>query len=234
MSLLKTETANNAATPFEDDEPVAAPAATSAAPAASAQVAVTQKPAGTLAIAAMPNALEPLRNALRVEYNTLESIIANQGNFMSRETKKSLGDEITFELLSFQDSFVVSPGDDKAPQDVVRYSDDGLTCSDGTSVQEHLHWLKTNGYPKAAVKPRVVVVGAVLTTSKASDLVGTLVQLDLSPASRVHWMRYMANSAFMVRAGKHTAEQLTKVKATAETAVNGTNTYTLAKFSVAV
>lgn len=233
MSLLKTETANNTATPFEDDETVAAPA-TASVEAPAAQVAVASKPAGTLAIAAMPNALEPLRNALRVEYNTLESIIANQGNFMSRETKKSLGDEITFELLSFQDSFVVSPGDDKAPQDVVRYSDDGLTCSDGTSVQEHLHWLKTNGYPKAAVKSRVVVVGAVLTTSKASDLVGTLVQLDLSPVSRTHWMRYMANSAFMVRAGKYTAEQLTKVKAVAETAVNGTNTFTFSRFSVAV
>lgn len=236
MSLLKTEVNTSAAFEADDEMPTTAtaqaPAANTAAPAAT-QVAVQTKPAGAVAVAALPNVLEPLRNALRVEYNTLESIIANQGNFMSRETKKSLGDEIVFELLSFQDSFVVSPGDDKAPQEVVRYSDDGLTCSDGTSVQEHLHWLKTNGYPKASVKPRVVVVGAVEKTSKPSDLVGTLVQLDLSPVSRVHWNRYMANSAFMVRSGRYTADQLVKVKANAETAVNGTNSFTLAKFSVA-
>lgn len=232
MSLLNTENKTTAA--FEDDTDEGAGATTQAAtsiPTAAAVPAVpTAKP---LAIAAIHNPLDVLKNALRVEYNTLESIIANQGNFMSRETKKSLGDEIVFELLSFQDSFVVSPSDDKAPSEVMRYSDDGLTCSDGTSVQEHLHWLKTNGYPKAALKQRTVVVGAIEKTAKAGDFVGTLVQLDLSPASRVHWNRYMANAAFMVRAGRYTAEQLLKVKATTETAVNGTNTYTLARFAVA-
>lgn len=233
MSLLNTENSTSAA--FETDDETLQPATTPVSQAAAAvpQTAAAVQTAKPLAIAALHNPLDVLKNALRVEYNTLESVIANQGNFMSRETKKSLGDEIVFELLSFQDSYVVSPGDDKAPADVLRYSDDGLTCSDGTSVAEHLHWLKTNNYPKAALKQRTVVVGAIEKTSKASDFVGTLVQLDLSPASRVHWNRYMANAAFMVRSGRYTAAQLVKVKANAETAVNGTNTFTLAKFSVA-
>lgn len=238
MSLLKTETtnANNSASLFEDDDTMTTTdTTTTPTPAATAlQVAQpVQTAVGLPQARPLPNVLEPLKNAMRVEYNTLESVIANQGNFMSRETKKSMGDEVTFELLSFQDSYVVSPGDDKAPAECVKYSDDGLTCSDGTAVAEHLHWLKTNGYPKASVKPRVVLVGAIEKTAKPSDLLGTLVQFDLSPVSRTHWMRYMANSAFLVRGGRYTAEQLTHVKATAETAVNGTNTFTLSRFSVA-
>jgi len=246
MSLLKTE-ANKSATPsFEAEDDVMTNAAPNGEPQVESEPKSEPQTAApkTTAVAIPPqyalkermplvNVLSPLQNAMRVEYNTLESIIASQGNFKSRETNKSLGDEVVFEVLSFQDSFVVSPGDDKAPQDVVRYSDDGLTCSDGTSVQEHLHWLKTNGYPKASIKPRVVLVGAIESTSKASDLVGALVQFDLSPTSRVQWNRYMANSAFMVRAGKVTPDQLLRVRAVAESAMNGTNEFTLAKFFVA-
>lgn len=238
MSLLKTETTTGAS--FESDDEnagaavVATPAAATPAPAAALPVAVQKPTALAVAAPAALDVIGGLRNALRVEYNTLESVIANQGNFMSRETNKSMGDQVDFELLSHQDSFVVSPGDDKAPQDCVRYSDDGQTCSDGTSVQEHLNWLRTNGYPKASVKPRVVVVGAIVTTSKPSDLVGQLVQFDLSPMSRTMWNRFSANVAYGMKIGKYTAEQVTKIRANAETAVNGTNTYTLARFSVAV
>lgn len=232
MSLLNTENKTVSAS-FEDDDSLmanAVPAAETVQVAASVPAVPTAK---SLAIAALHNPLDVLKNALRVEYNTLESIIVTQGNFKSRETKKVLGDEVQFEVLSFQDSFVVSPNDDKAPTEVLRYSDDGLTCSDGTAVAEHIHWLKTNGYPKASLKQRTVVVGAIEKASKGADFVGTLVQFDLSPVSRVHWNRYMANAAFMVRAGRCTPEQLTKVKATAENAVNGTNDYTYSKFAVA-
>lgn len=233
MSLLQTEnkTVNNSAS-FEDDETTAAPvAATVTTPQA---VAVVQKQAVAIVPTAMPNVLEQFKNALRVEYNTLEAIITTNGNFVSRESKKVLGDTVTFELLSFQDSYVVSPNDDKAPDDVVRYSDDGLTCSDGTAVQEHLHWLRTSGYPKAALKQRVVVVGALMSTSKPVGMEGTLVQFDLSPISRTHWLRYTANSAYGLKIGKYTPDQLQKVVATAELATSGTNTFTFARFSVAV
>lgn len=241
MSLLQTENKTVSAS-FEDDDAtsaspsaLAAAAATVANAAAAATVAVQVAQPTQLAVhaATMVNVLEPFKNALRVEYNTLESVIATNGNFVARESKKVLGDTITFELLSFQDSYVVSPNDDKAPGEDVRYSDDGITCSDGTSVEEHLQYLRTNGWPKAALKNRVVVVGAVESTAKPSDLEGTLVQFDLSPASRVHWNRYTANAAFLVKKGKYTAEQLTKVRATAELATSGTNTYTMARFAVA-
>jgi len=247
MSLLATEnktvTATTAAFEADEDGVIATPAtvtapATGTAPAASTPIPTAQvltvPTGGALASPiGMVNPFDALKNALRVDFNTLEQVIPNQGSFMCRESKKILGDTITFEVLSHQDAWVVSPEDDKAPNEVVKYSDDAQTCSDGTAVQEHLVWLRTNGYPKAKLKQRVVVVVALMTTAKSKDMEGTLVQLDLSPANKTQWSRYVINSAFGVKIGKFTVEQSKIVKAECEIATSGTNTYTLAKFSVA-
>lgn len=244
MSLLNTEKTNANTAAFEADEDgvVAAPAVAAepvaAAPApaqAPAPVPTVQKGGALAAATGLVDVAGKFKNVLKVEYNTLEQVIPQQGNFVCRESKKVLGDQIDFELLSFQDSWVVSPEDDKAPKDIVRYSDDAITCSDGTPVEEHLHFLKTSGYPKARIKQRVVVVGAILATSKKVDMEGVLVQLDLSPANKTQWMRHTANLAFQVKIGKYTEDQAAKVRANAELATNPNNqTYTLAKFSVAV
>lgn len=246
MSLLSTEnTGTNAAFEADEDGVVSAPATAQTAAATPAQPAVPTPAAakvpavqgtGALAMAnGMVNIAGKFKDALRVDYNTLEQVIPNQGNFVCRESKKVLGDTLDFELLSFQDSYVVAPEDDKAPKDIVRYSDDGQMCSDGTPVAEHLHWLKTNGYPKARLKQRTVVVGAIMSTSKKVDMEGNLVQFDLSPANRTQWERHTANLAFKVKIGKYTEDQVSKVRATAELATNLVGqTYTLAKFDVAV
>lgn len=233
MSLLATETKSGATFEADEDGVVAAPTETVVQPTLEAQsTAIAQTQNRALATpTGLVNPFDELKNALKVDYNTLEQVIPNQGNWCCRESKSILGDTITFEVISHQDSWVVSPEDDKAPYEVVRYSDDGQMCSDGTAVQEHLVWLRTNGYPKAKMKQRVVVVAALLSTSKAKDMEGTLVQLDLSPSNRVQWSRYVVNSAFGVKLGKYTPEQTKLVKAECEIATNGSNTYTLAKFS---
>jgi len=237
MSLLATENKTNAT--FEADEDavidtqVSTTAQTSAPSAPPAQVPTVQSGGVLTSATGMMNVFAELKNALHVDYNTLEAVIPNQGSFLCRESKKVLGDTIVFEVLSHQDSYVVSPEDDGAPNEVVRYSDDGLTCSDGTPVPEHLVWLRANGYPKAKLKQRVVVVAALVTTAKSKDMEGTLVQLDLSPANRIQWNRYVFNAAFGVKIGKFTAEQAKRVKAECEIATSGTNTFTLSRFSVA-
>lgn len=237
MSLLKTENSTGAAFENDDDTgaPASAPASAGSASASSAPAGAALSTVGSRAVGAvgMSSPLDSLKNAMVVDFNTLEQVIPNQGNFVCRESKKILGDEITFEVMSWQDSYVVAPEDDKAPKEVVRYSSDGVMCSDGTPVAEHLHFLKTNGYPKARLKQRVVVVAALLTTSKKADMEGALVQFDLSPASRTQWLRYQANSAFAVKMGKFAPEQVLHVKANAELATQGSNTYTMAKFSTA-
>ena len=234
MSLLGTEKTGTtaASTPaFESDDHVGQATATAAATTAVA----TQQGGALGAVRPMTNPLGDLKNALTVDYNTLEQVIATNGNFMLRENDKVLGDEVLFEVLSHQDSWVVSPEDQKAPIDVVKFSNDGLMCTDGTSVQEHLNFLRTNGYPRAKLKQRAVVVGAILKASKAADKEGTLVQFDLSPASRIQWERFTANAAFQVKIGKFNADQVTKVKAIADIAKGpDSSTYTLAKFAVAV
>lgn len=236
MSLLKTAESNAT---FESDDVVtstktSAESATAmvAAPTSAPAVAATQSPAAG-ALAQARDAFDQFRNALPVEYNTLDQIIASNGNFVERETKTALGDTVHFDLLSFQDSFVVSPEDDNAPGEIVRYSNDGVVCSDGSDVKEHLYWLHQNGYPKARLKQRVVVVGAVTSAAKTDKFNGQLVQFDLSPASRTLWQRFAISAAYGLTTGRVTAAQVSKVKAEALLKSRGNDTYTVASFSTA-
>lgn len=234
MSLLKTETSTS--TPaFEADEdtvqaPVAAPA-----PAPAATPPAVQAPTSLAVKSEKADPLSELKDALTVEFNSLAALVMSNGNLLLREGKRSIGDSIQLELLSYQDSFVLAPQDDKAPVSVVRFSNDGITCSDGvTSVKEHLHWLQTNGYPKASLKARVIIVGAVEKCAKNPDLIGTLVQVDLSPASRAQWLRYHANATYKFQKGLATKEGLRHIVVQAEIATAGSNTYTLATFAAAI
>lgn len=242
MSLLNKETtaSANAAPAFEAEADTATTATTKVEvkadtkvkPAATTAVATTNHSATAVAIAQSMQAMTAFKDALHVDYNTLAQVIANQGNFIDRETKVVLGDTVFFELLSYQDSYVISPGSDDAPDDLVRYSDDGVTCSDGTDVQAHLAELKKD-WPKAAVKQRVVVVGAIESASKSDKLNGSLVQFDLSPASRTMWQRYLANAAYGLKLGKFTADSVKRIKATTEIKTKGNDSFTQASFDVA-
>lgn len=242
MSLLNKETAASAAAPaFEaegDNTAVTAPAAAKVEAKAATKtqpttaVATTNQSATAVAIAQSMQAMTAFKDVLPVDYNTLAQIIANQGNFIDRETKVVLGDTVFFELLSYQDSYVISPGSDDAPDDLVRYSDDGVTCSDGTDVQAHLAELKKD-WPKAAVKQRVVVVGAIESASKSDKLNGSLVQFDLSPASRTMWQRYLANAAYGLKLQRYTLDTVKRIKATTEIKTKGNDSFTQASFDVA-
>lgn len=226
--------ARQTSAPAPAEAPTASLPPAAAAPAAAAPVAalVAVVSGSALAIAEPAYAIsEGMKHSIVVDYNTFPQITATNGNFVERESKIALGDTITFELVSFQDSWVVSPGDDKAPNDLVRYSDDGVVCSDGTPVQEHLQFLKAGGYPKASLKQRSVVVGEVLSCSKVAKYNGELVQFDLSPMSRVQWQRYLANSVNSLRKGRKTAEQLKMITATTELCTSGVNIYTKAMFA---
>lgn len=179
---------------------------------------------------------EGLREAFPVEYNTLPQIICSNGNFVCREDKKNLGDTVVFELQSFQDSFVVSPNDDSAPTEVLRFSNDGVVCNDeeGTLVADHLNWLHENGYPNASLKQRAVVVGMIEATAKGTDMVDELVQFDLSPKSRVMWERFLSTTSFKLSKGKLTEDKVLRIKATTTIASSsGGNDFTQAKFDLA-
>jgi hypothetical protein len=235
MSLLKkTETTTPA---FEDGDSTTT-TATGTATATDDNVkssTLTETKTSAVAVANKVDlhVMNSYKDAMKVEYNTLDQIIATNGNFMDRESNTVLGDTVVFTLLSFQDSYVVSPNDDNAPDEVVRYSDDGIVCSDGTDVQAHLAFLKENGFPKASLKERAVVVAAVESAAKTDKFNGQLVQLDLSPSSRTMWKRYMANVAYGLSIGTVTADKVNRVKAETALKQKGTNTFTQVQFSTA-
>lgn len=203
-------------------------------PQASATPAVAKPTGAVSAFNPGDNPISMLKNALTVDYNTLSQIKATQGNLMERETNANMGDWMIADIMSWQDSFVITPGDDKAPKELVKFSNDGVTCNDGTSVTEALSDLRAAGWLKAKLNQRAVVVLAVHATAKESDkFAGTLMQLDLAPTSRTQWQRYCANTTFGLKLGKLSPEQVTKVKLTTRIAMNGINAYTVVDFSVA-
>lgn len=248
MSLLKnkpdfeTEDAGtataNAATTAEATTKTEAKVETKADPKVEAKAAtstaVAEKTSGALAAAKFDmRVMETFKDALPVEYNTLAQVVAQQGSLIDRETKTVLGDKVVFELLSYQDSFVVSPEDDDASDELVKYSNDGVICSEGTNVQDHLNFLKENGFPKARLKQRVVLVGAVESAAKSDKFNGSLVQLDLSPASRTQWIRFTANIAYGLKIGKFKPEQVSRISAETTLAQGkGNDTFTLVQFNV--
>ena len=230
MSLLKKTEVKTETPAFEAGDDTTKPASTTETKAGTA-IAEAKTSAIAVATKVDPRVMDQYKDAMKVEYNTLNQVIATNGNFVDRETKTVLGDTVVFTLLSFQDSFVVSPNDDNAADNIVRYSDDGITCSDGTDVKAHLAFLKENGFPKASLKQRAVVVAAIESAVKTDKFNGQLVQFDLSPSSRTMWKRYTANVAYALSIGTTTAEKASRVKAETVIQQSGTNTFTQVQFS---
>jgi len=178
------------------------------------------------------NAIKDLKDAYKVQYNSLAQITATQGNFGDRESNTNFGDRVVFELMSYQNQFVISPNDDKAPKDLVRYSDDGITCSDGTDVKEWLSELKGIGWNNARINQRYILVGALISADKTDKFNGSLMQIDLSPKSKDQFDRYILQSAYNIGKGLVTAEDAKILEMRTEIATNSNNQkYTLVKFS---
>jgi hypothetical protein len=231
LLLKKTETATPA---FEDGDSTTTTATATDDSVKSSALTETKTSAVAVANKVDLRVMDQYKDALSVDYNTLDQIIATNGNFVDRETKTVLGDTVVFTLLSFQDSYVVSPNSDEAPDELVKYSSDGVVCSDGTDVKSHLEFLKSSGFPKASLKQRVVVVAAIESAVKTDKFNSTLMQFDLSPASRTQWQRFTANVAYGLSVGKFKPEQISRVKAETVLQQKGTDTFTLVKFSTAV
>lgn len=226
--LKPVNTATTSAT-FEDqdDVAVAAPAATAVA------VARSLAPSAAAQFSSATDVISSLKNAMPVTFDMLIPLIATNGNVCKRSDKKPVGDQVIFELMSWQDSYTLTPGDDRAPKDLIRYSDDGVVCSDSTLVADHLAYMRSLGFAKAALKQRAVVVGSIISCSRTSELDDELVQFDLSPQSRASFLNYALGCVNKIRLGKLTSEQVTKIKATAEVVSMGGNPFTKLMFSAA-
>ena len=201
----------------------------------SREVAVPKTTAvGSTRSTKLVNVLEDLKDSLKVDYNTLPNLQINQGNWLLREGKKPLGDVVDFELLSYQDQWVISPGTDgDEAAEFVRYSNDGVTTSMGENCNDYVNQLHNADYPNAAMKQRCVLVLNLLAVSKKGNeaLLDTLYQVDLPPSSKSKFDAYRAQASFHVARGKKTADQAVVMKSSVSVVSKGNNSWSVADFT---
>jgi hypothetical protein len=217
----------------------AAHAATKPAEEAKSPGTAVAVPAGSQVARSAPmvNPLELLKDAFRVEWDTLRNLVITNGNVMDKQTGKALGDSIALEILSFQDQWVVSPGvDGDEAKEHVRYSDDGVTTTQGEDVKAHLQALKDAGFDQAKISERLVIAGALVDLGDKGrktlpELQDTLVQLSLAPTSKGSFKRYQMDQAFKIGKSMIAPEGAQVVRINCNVQTKGTMSWTVADFS---
>ena len=220
--------ATPAATPTPT--PAAAPAAPSQATALVAQVPKSMAVANLQAGHAF---MDSLKDALRVEWDTLTRMKANQGRIAA--DKLNFGEWVELQLMSWQDNWLVSPGSDAdEAKAFAKYSDDGKTIKDtGEDINAYLKRLQDLGYKDARIGKRCVLAFELMDCEKDAEVeVGTLFQTDLAPTSRASFERYRIQAALDIGKGRATGDDVICMRATATVKTGGGNKeYTMLEFS---
>lgn len=166
---------------------------------------------------AIKDVLAENKDLFRIDFDSLPRIAAEQGIFVMKGDKpEDLGKELDLELVSFQDSYVASPGDNKADIELVKWSDDGVTSRDGTDMKAHVEHLKSIGYTKASMTHRQVTVCELQRVDgKVHAMSGDLVQLDLPDSGRRSFNQYKIQASWKVKKGVLTEEAAKQIRATA-------------------
>ena len=152
------------------------------------------------------NVISGLKDAFRVEFDSLPAIGASQGTFNLKADDTDLGAEVKIQLMSYQSSWVASPNDTKGDGELVKDSDDGITSRDGINLLAHVEDLKAQGYSKAKIAHRVVLVGELLESKIPCDNVGELVMVDLPDSGRRAFNSYTLQASYAVAKGRKSAE----------------------------
>jgi len=198
-AATKSAAAPAAAPEFEnpDDEVMTAeaPAATTAPAQAAGKpatsTAVAARASGAVAVPPKPVNLADydifglMKDRLPpIDFGEGVRLVGSNGNIMDGD-KKMLGTKLTLTLLSWNDRYVVSPGENGAEaKEHARYSLDGITTTKGEDVKEYVeHLRKELGYDKASVKTYVDLFGILEASEKAVDYVGDAVVVSLAPDS---------------------------------------------------
>lgn len=179
-------------------------------------------------------ALDELQGLFPVEYDTFDRLKSGAGVILD-SNNNNLGREIAITVLSWQDTYDVSPGSD-APEakKVVRFSEDGINIKDGGgSVNEYLDALRAGTvdgvkYPNASCKKKLIVVGTLEGAEKDTNLLGHTVQVSLSSQSRKSFDRHRFDITLQAQMGKRASTAgAEKIKITAEPRSSNGNNYTL-------
>ena len=106
----------------------------------------------------------------------------------------SIGTTCDITLVSFNDTFAISPCEDKSPKELCKFSLDGVNLSDGSgTVADHLAELKSEGWKKAAIKKNMDFIAILDDAEKECDEIGNMVMFSCSPSSVKSFERYRLN-----------------------------------------
>ena len=170
-----------------------------------------------------------------VEFGTLPRIKASNGIFMDDENNE-LGKNITFTLVSFNDNWAITPNvNDQSANKYCKFSYNGVTINDGseTSVVDYMEFLKDEGFEKPSKKRYLEVTAILDDADEDSDIIGEMVQLNLSPQSVKKFDAYNLQTMVKVARGMMTAEQAGVITARAKIKTFNTFTFTLFTFKPA-
>ncbi len=195
------------------------------APATPAPAPAVAKQSGT-----MVKLYDELEDAFIAEFGTLPKIKASNGNCMDSDDNV-LGDTIDVQIMSWNRQYVVGPCDNNAPGELVKYSHERDFFADGSgSLNDYVQELKAAGWVNAAIKEYYEVVGMLLSCGKKSDLVGELVQLQLSPTSVKSFEGFRLQTSFKIARGLLPPEAASEVTVTAEVVTAKGNSWTKFNF----
>ena len=182
---------------------------TSEAPKTTALAAAGTRALTTASSVMKANIISGLQDAFRVEYDSLPAVGASLGTFVRKADETDLGPELKLQLLSYQESWVASPNDTKADVELVKYADNSKTARDGTDLAAHVEDLKAQGYGKAKINHRVILVGELLEAPKDDSMVGDLIMVDLPDSGRRSFNTFTLQASYAVAKGRKSAEEAT-------------------------
>ena len=183
--------------------------ATSEAPKTTALAAAGTRALTTASSVMKTNVISGLKDAFRVEFDSLPAIGASLGTFVRKADETDLGPELKLQLISYQESWVASPNDTKADVELVKYADNSKTARDGTDLAAHVEDLKAQGYGKAKINHRVILVGELLEAPKDDSMVGDLIMVDLPDSGRRSFNTFTLQASYAVAKGRKSAEEAT-------------------------
>lgn len=198
-----------------------------AAAGVEASMAVAKISAGAVSAPAkkFEYVLLPLACALKpVDVAALTRLKSGSGNIKD-ENGVDYGRYVEMQLLSYHDSWTISPGSDNdESKDKVRYSLDGKTI-DGTgeSVDEYIAFIKSEaggGYNNANKKQYLILAGILSDCEKSKEKVSSVVQVSLAPKSGATFVNYHMQLSVQVMQSKRDIKgaEMIRLDATAASA----------------
>jgi len=176
-------------------------AAATAGVAASTAVAKVAASALTVPGAVLNGLLyDDIQDAVEIEFGEIPKLVGSNGQIMDKDDRQ-LGDTVTVQIVSWSSNFVVSPGIDSAPKEVVKYSRDGISVNEsGEAVAACLAKMQET-YPTAKVKEYTSLAGILIESGKESPHKGNLVEVSLSPTSRKLFSGFRKQQTMKIRMG---------------------------------